>query len=80
MAQIIKTFGFSELNTYLIQAPPYAIAYACACALAWSSGKFRESCYHIIVPVVASAVGISIMISTKPARFVPTPSMPPAPG
>jgi hypothetical protein len=64
MAQIIKTFGFSELNTYLIQAPPYAIAYACACALAWSSGKFRESCYHIIVPVVASAVGISIMIST----------------
>lgn len=25
--QIIKTFGFSELNTYLVQAPPYAIAY-----------------------------------------------------
>lgn len=62
--QIIKTFGFSELNTYLVQAPPYAIAYACACALAWSSGKFRESCYHIVVPIVISAAGTAIMIST----------------
>ncbi|KAK4498337.1 hypothetical protein PRZ48_010995 [Zasmidium cellare] len=61
---IIKTFGFSELNTYLVQAPPYAIAYITACLCAWSSGKFRESCYHIILPIVASAVGISLMIST----------------
>lgn len=62
--QIIKTFGFSTLNTYLVQAPPYAFAYACACLFAWSSGKFRESCYHIVLPIVASAVGISVMIST----------------
>lgn len=64
VAQIIKTFGFSELNTYLVQAPPYALAYACACALAWSSGKFRESCYHIIAPIFASAIGTAILIST----------------
>lgn len=62
--QIIKTFGFSELNTYLVQAPPYAIAYITACLCAYSSGRFRESCYHIILPIVASAVGISLMIST----------------
>ncbi|KAF2174006.1 hypothetical protein M409DRAFT_62190 [Zasmidium cellare ATCC 36951] len=61
---IIKTFGFSELNTYLVQAPPYAIAYITACLCAYSSGRFRESCYHIILPIVASAVGISLMIST----------------
>ena len=52
------------MNTYLVQAPPYAFAYACACLFAWSSGKFRESCYHIVLPIVASAVGISVMIST----------------
>ncbi|KAI5272091.1 NAD(P)-binding protein [Aureobasidium subglaciale] len=62
---IIKTFGFGELETYLVQAPPYAIAYLSALALAWSSGKFRESCYHIIVPIAASAVGIAVMISTE---------------
>ncbi len=30
--QIFETFGFSELETYLVQAPPFAVAYASACA------------------------------------------------
>jgi hypothetical protein len=64
-SQIIKTFGFGKMETYLVQAPPYAIAYASACALAWSSGRFRESTYHIILPIAASAVGIAVMISTE---------------
>ncbi|KAM3415999.1 hypothetical protein BST61_g9487 [Cercospora zeina] len=61
---IVKTFGFGELETYLIQAPPYAIAYISACLLAYSSGKFQESCYHILVPVILAAAGCSILIST----------------
>ncbi|PPJ50196.1 hypothetical protein CBER1_05219 [Cercospora berteroae] len=61
---IIKTFGFGELETYLIQAPPYAIAYISACVLAYSSGKFQESCYHILVPIIVAAAGCSILIST----------------
>lgn len=61
---IVKTFGFGELQTYLVQAPPYAIAYLCACALAYSSGKFQESTYHIIIPVLFAAAGCSVLIST----------------
>ncbi|PIB02563.1 putative transporter [Cercospora beticola] len=61
---IIKTFGFGELETYLIQAPPYAIAYISACVLAYSCGKFQESCYHILVPIIVAAAGCSILIST----------------
>lgn len=70
--QIMKTFGFSKLNTYLVQAPPYAIAYLTACLCAYSSGRFGESCYHIIVPIVASAVGCITLISTLnvPARYI----------
>ncbi|KAJ9668716.1 hypothetical protein H2201_000960 [Coniosporium apollinis] len=61
---ILNTFGFNKMTTYLIQAPPYAIAYAVACAMAYSSGKFQESCYHIVVPIVASAAGTAMLIST----------------
>ncbi|KAH8590537.1 major facilitator superfamily domain-containing protein [Bisporella sp. PMI_857] len=69
---ILKTFGFDELTTYLVQAPPYAIAYATACLFAYSSGRFGESCYHIIGPIIVSAVGCSILISTLnvAARYI----------
>ena len=69
---ILKTFGFNELTTYLVQAPPYAIAYATACILAYSSGKFQESCYHIIGPIAASAVGTALLISLRnvAARYI----------
>ena len=69
---ILKTFGFDELTTYLVQAPPYAIAYATACLCAYSSGRFGESCYHIIGPIVASAVGCAILISNLnvAARYI----------
>ena len=62
--QILKTFGFDKTTTYLVQAPPYAIAYAVACGLAWTSGRFQESCYHIIGPIVASAVGTIMLITS----------------
>lgn len=53
----MKTFKFDTLTTYLVQAPPYAIAYAVACGLAYTSGRFQESYYHIVIPIVFSAVG-----------------------
>ncbi|CZT10764.1 related to putative tartrate transporter [Rhynchosporium agropyri] len=69
---ILKTFGFSKMNTYLVQAPPYAIAYITACLFAYSSGRFGESCWHIVGPIIASAVGCAVLISTinVPARYI----------
>jgi MFS family permease len=61
---IVKTFGFNKMTTYLIQAPPYAIAYISACAIAWSSGRRQESFWHITIPIVMSAIGTAVLIST----------------
>lgn len=60
----MKTFKFDTLTTYLVQAPPYAIAYAVACGLAYSSGRFQESFYHIVIPIVMSAAGCGMLIGT----------------
>ena len=60
----MKTFKFDTLTTYLVQAPPYAIAYAVACGLAYTSGRFQESFYHIAIPIVFSAAGASMLIGT----------------
>jgi hypothetical protein len=64
LLQIVNTFGFSEIGTYLIQAPPYLFAYFFTLALSWSSGRRLEHCWHIIGAILVSAVGAVIMIST----------------
>ncbi|KAH4035728.1 hypothetical protein HBH70_084840 [Parastagonospora nodorum] len=64
LPSIMSTFHFDKLTTYLVQAPPYAIAYAVACGLAYTSGRFQESCYHIVIPILFSAAGCSMLIAT----------------
>ncbi|KAL4892460.1 major facilitator superfamily domain-containing protein [Aspergillus ambiguus] len=64
LPSILETFHFDEMTTYLVQAPPYAIAYLAACSIAYSSGKLQESFYHIVIPIVFAAAGCSILIST----------------
>ncbi|KAL4798516.1 major facilitator superfamily domain-containing protein [Aspergillus venezuelensis] len=61
---IVDTLGFSEVVTYLIQAPPYVIAYIACLFISWSSGRFLEHCWHIIVPILITLGGAVIMIST----------------
>ncbi|KAI1252871.1 hypothetical protein MGN70_005077 [Eutypa lata] len=64
LPSIMETFNFDQLTTYLVQAPSYAIAYASACTMAWSSGRRQESFWHIVVPIALSAVGGSVLIAT----------------
>jgi hypothetical protein len=69
----MNTFGFdSKLIVYLVQAPPYAIAYATACALAWTCGKYQESFWHVVIPIVVSAGGVGMLIGTLnlAARYI----------
>ncbi|KAL4738808.1 major facilitator superfamily domain-containing protein [Aspergillus similis] len=61
---IVETLGFSEVVTYLVQAPPYVIAYLATLAISWSSGRFLEHCWHIIVPILVALGGAVLMIST----------------
>lgn len=60
----MKTFNFDTTTTYLVQAPPYAIAYASACLIAYSCGRFQESTLHVIVPIIFSAAGCGVLIGT----------------
>lgn len=52
------------METYLVQAPPYAVAYLVTLAVSWSSGKMLEHCWHIIGSITVSLVGAVLMIST----------------
>ncbi|KIL86323.1 hypothetical protein FAVG1_10152 [Fusarium avenaceum] len=61
---IVKTLGYSNLMTYLIQAPPYVFAYIATCVISWSSGRYQEHCWHIVGSTVACIIGVVIMIST----------------
>lgn len=60
----MNTLGFSKTITYLIQAPPYVVAYAATLLVSWSSGRRLEHCFHIVGAISASLVGAVIMIST----------------
>ncbi|KFA52356.1 hypothetical protein S40293_09689 [Stachybotrys chartarum IBT 40293] len=61
---ILATLGSNETTTYLVQAPPYVVAYIVTLIISWSSGRFLEHCYHIIGPMAAALIGVVIMIST----------------
>ncbi|KAM3430501.1 hypothetical protein MY4824_007665 [Beauveria thailandica] len=60
----MKTFNFNKTSTYLVQAPPYAIAYASACLIAYSCGRFQKSILHAIVLTLFSVVGCAGLIGT----------------
>ncbi|KAI7219182.1 major facilitator superfamily transporter [Hortaea werneckii] len=64
LPSIVKTFGFSEVGTYLIQAPPYLVAYIVMLTLSWSSGRTGDHAFHIIGAILMCMVGAVIMIST----------------
>ncbi|GAB1197809.1 hypothetical protein APSETT444_007112 [Aspergillus pseudonomiae] len=68
---IVKTLNFSEVVTYLVQAPPYVIAYISTLIISWSSGRTGDHCWHIIGPILVSLAGAVIMISTldRGARY-----------
>lgn len=62
--QIVDTLGFGEVETYLVQAPPYVIAYIFTLVVSWSSGRMLEHCWHIIGSISICLIGASVMIST----------------
>ncbi|KAL5353857.1 hypothetical protein ACLOAV_001901 [Pseudogymnoascus australis] len=61
---IVDTLGFNDNITYLIQAPPYVIAYIVTLVVSWSSGRHLEYCWHIVGPMAVSLAGAVLMIST----------------
>ncbi|KAF2008403.1 MFS general substrate transporter [Aaosphaeria arxii CBS 175.79] len=61
---IVGTLGFTKVQTYLVQAPPYVISYIVTLVISWSSGRRLEHCWHIVGAIAMSLVGAAVMIST----------------
>ncbi len=45
----MDTFGFTEVETYLIQAPPWFVAYIITLVVSWHSGRKLEHCVSDLV-------------------------------
>lgn len=61
---IVKTLGFPRIETLLLTAPPYFLAFLFSITNSWHSGRTGEHCFHIVTACVVSAVGQIISMST----------------
>jgi MFS family permease len=61
---IVKTLGFPRVETLLLTAPPYFLAFLFSILNSWHSGRSNERCFHIVGACVISAVGQIISMST----------------
>jgi hypothetical protein len=50
--------------TYLLQSPAYLLGYLAILGFGYSSGRFRDSVWHVIGPILLSAVGTVMLITT----------------
>lgn len=53
-----------KLITYLLQSPCYLLGYLAILGFGWSSGKFKDSVWHVIGPILLSAVGTVMLITS----------------
>jgi hypothetical protein len=61
---IVKTLGFPRVQTLLLTAPPYFLAFLFSITNSWHAGRSGEHCFHIVTACVISAVGQIISMST----------------
>lgn len=71
IVQIMATFGFGETETYLLQAPPYIVAFISCCVVSWSSGRMLEYFWHMAISMLVALAGTVVLISTlqQAARY-----------
>jgi hypothetical protein len=61
---IVNTLGFPRVETLLLTAPPYFLAFLFSLLNSWHSGRTGEHCFHIVAACVISAVGQIISMTT----------------
>jgi sugar phosphate permease len=61
---IVKTLGFPRIETLLLTAPPYFLAFLFSVLNSWHSGRTGEHCFHIMTACVISCIGQIISMST----------------
>ncbi|WVR04911.1 hypothetical protein IAU60_001923 [Kwoniella sp. DSM 27419] len=64
LPSILRTLSKSTLMTYLLQSPAYLLGYFAILGFGYTSGRFKDSVWHVIGPITLSAVGTAMLIST----------------
>ncbi|KAF2139294.1 uncharacterized protein K452DRAFT_74939 [Aplosporella prunicola CBS 121167] len=69
---LAETFGYGKVETLLLVAPPYVFATIVALAVSYSSDRFSERAYHVVIPMVFAMAGYIMAASTLalPARYL----------
>jgi len=60
---IIKSYGYSNIQTQLHSVPPWAAAFAFAMIIAYLSDKFRNRFIFTLIPIFVAIAGFAILIS-----------------
>lgn len=48
----LRTMSSSTLMTYLLQSPCYLLGYLAILGFGWSSGRFKDSVWHVVRPLI----------------------------
>lgn len=63
---IVKMLNFGRVETLLLTAPPYFLAFIYSLLNSWHSGRTNERCYHIATACAVSAGGEIISMTARP--------------
>ncbi|KAI1110972.1 allantoate permease [Nemania sp. NC0429] len=61
---IVKTLGYGTIETLLLTAPAWIATFFVSLVVTYTSGRFADRSYHIIVLMLLSVVGNIIAVST----------------
>jgi hypothetical protein len=61
---LVKTFGYSKIQSLLLVAPPYVFAAICAMCISISSDRRQERYCHLVIPLSFGMVGYIIAAAT----------------
>lgn len=69
---LVATFGYNQVNSLLLTAPPYVFATAIALAVSFNSDRMGERAFHIIVPMCFGMIGYIIAATSLnlTARYI----------
>jgi MFS family permease len=67
---ILRTYGYSPIQTQLHSVPPWAAAFVFAMIIAWFSDKFKHRFLFAIFPICVCISGFAILISVHNNRHV----------
>jgi len=62
---VVATLGYNKINTLLLTAPPYILAFITASFNAWHADKTGERFFHIVLPLCVSLVAFILAAATK---------------